>query len=196
MKNINIYVTELARKFNINLKDKSAEKCLCDCVENIIVNMISVASLIALINNSKLVTDKTIQILHKYVIDKCGGKGRKVKGGGGAVVLPSEFYGVDSNRYSAANASADVLSIDFKSGILRPQIGGGSTKMNVIGDAIKEVLAKNDLKASASIIKKLKSFIENYLFCLLKKLQESKTKVSATLIKKTLHSEKLFNIFK
>ena len=68
--------------------------------------------------------------------------------------------------------------------------------MNVIGDAIKEVLAKNDLKASASIIKKLKSFIENYLFCLLKKLQESKTKVSATLIKKTLHSEKLFNIFK
>jgi len=195
MKNINIYVTELARKFNINLKDKSAEKCLCDCVENIIVNMISVASLIALINNSKSVTDKTIQILHKYVIDKCG-KGGKVKGGGGAIVLPSEFYGVDSNRYSASNASADVLSIDFNSGILRPQIGGGSTRMNVIGDAIKEVLAKNDLKASASIIKKLKSFIENYLFCLLKKLQESKTKVSATLIKKTLHSEKLFNIFK
>ena len=158
--------------------------------------MISVASLIALINNSKSVTDKTIQILHKYVIDKCGGKGRKVKGGGGDIVLPSEFYGVDSNRYSAANASADVLSIDFNSGILRPQIGGGSTRMNVIGDAIKEVLAKNDLKASASIIKKLKSFIENYLFCLLKKLQESKTKVSATLIKKTLHSEKLFNIFK
>lgn len=196
MKNINIYVTELARKFNINLKDKSAEKCLYDCVENIIMNMISVASLIALINNSKSVTDKTIQILHKYVIDKCGSKGRKVKGGDGAIVLPSEFYGVDSNRYSVANASADVLSIDFNNGIMRPQIGGGASRMNVIGDAIKEVLAKNDLKASVSVIKKLKSFIENYLFCLLKKLQESKTKVSATLIKKTLHSEKLFNIFK
>ena len=160
------------------------------------MNMISVASLIALINNSKSVTDKTIQILHKYVIDKCGSKGRKVKGGDGAIVLPSEFYGVDSNRYSVANASADVLSIDFNNGIMRPQIGGGASRMNVIGDAIKEVLAKNDLKASVSVIKKLKSFIENYLFCLLKKLQESKTKVSATLIKKTLHSEKLFNIFK
>lgn len=195
MKNINIYVTELARKFNINLKDKNAEKCLCDCVENIIINMISITSLIVLINNSKTVTDKTIQLLHKYVIDKCDKNG-KMKGGGGAIVLPSEFYGIDSNRYSAANVSTDVLNIDFNSGILRPQIGGGSSKMNILSDAIKEVFARNEVKASASIIKKLKTFIENYLFCLLAKLQNSKTTVSATVIKKTLHSNKLFNIFK
>jgi len=195
MKNINIYITDLARKFNINLKDKSAEKCLCDCVENIIINMISITSLIVLINNSKTVTDKTIQLLHKYVIDKCGKDG-KMKGGGGAIVLPSEFYGIDSNRYSAANVSSDILNIDFNSGILRPQIGGGTSKMNILSDAIKEVLTRNDVKASASIIKKLKTFIENYLFCLLTKLQNSKTKVSTTIIKKTLHSNKLFNIFK
>ena len=157
--------------------------------------MISITSLIVLINNSKTVTDKTIQLLHKYVIDKCGKDG-KMKGGGGAIVLPSEFYGIDSNRYSAANVSSDILNIDFNSGILRPQIGGGTSKMNILSDAIKEVLARNDVKASASIIKKLKTFIENYLFCLLTKLQNSKTKVSTTIIKKTLHSNKLFNIFK
>jgi histone H3/H4 len=189
---MNIYITELARKFNINLKDKTAEKCLCDCVENIVFNLISIASLIAFINNSKMVTDKTIQILNKYVIEKCG----KVKGGGGSIVLPSEFYGVDSNRYSASNAGSDVLTIDFNNGILRPQIGGGTSKNNYINDSIREILDRNKLKASASIIKKLRIFIEHYLHCLLKKLSDSKTKVSATTIKRTLHSNKLFNIFK
>jgi len=192
MKNINIYITELARKFNINLKDKSAEKCLCDCVENIIFNLISITSIIALINNSKNVTDKTIEILNRYINESCG----KKKGGGGAVVLPSEFYNIDSNRYSTANATGDVLTIDFNSGIMRPQIGGGSSTSDIMKNAINEILMSHKLKASSSVIKKLKGFIEKYLFCLLQKLSGSKTKVSATLIKKTLNTTKLFNIFK
>ena len=156
MKNINLYVNELSRKFNIPIKDNTAHKCLCEYVENIIFNIVSIASIIALINNSKIINAKILEILDKYVLQTCIKTSRnKVSGGGGSIVLPSEFYGVDSGSYSTTNISNDILPINFSSGIMRPQIGGGKAKINnPLIDAITEILSKHKLKASAVITKK------------------------------------------
>jgi histone H3/H4 len=196
MKNINVYVDELAKKFNIPIKDKVAHKCLCEYVENIIFNIVSIASIIALINNCKTINSKILEILDKYVLQTCNKtKQSKVKGGGGSIVLPSEFYGVNSGNYSANNITPDVLPIDFSSGIMRPQIGGGKA-VNPICDAITEILSTHKLKASSAITKKIANIIESYLACLLGKLQLSKTKVTSSMIKNTVKSSKVFNIFK
>jgi len=197
MKNINIYVNEISKKFNIDIKDKIAEKCLCEYVENIVFNIVSIASIIALINNVKSINTKILEILNKYVLEACTKTIGKIKGGGGSIVLPSEFYGIDSTRYLTTNITNDILPIDFNNGILRPQIGGaGNTKMNPLKDAITEILASHKLKASVAITKKIAVIIENYLECLFKKLSLSKSKVSSTIIKKTIKSNKIFNIFK
>ena len=196
MKNINIYVSELSKKFNIPIKDNVAHKCLCEYVENIIFNIVSIASIIALINNCKTINNKILDILDKYVLQTCTNKD-KVKGGGGSIVMPSEFYGIDSGRYATTNVTPDVLSIDFNSGIMRPQIGGGKVRIvNPVNEAITEILSKHGLKASAIITNKIAKIIEGYLACLLKKLQLAKTNVTSTMIKKTIKSSKIFNIFK
>ena len=44
---------------------------------------------------------------------------------GGTTGMPSEFYGIDSGIYNSNNAADAILNIDFASGVLRPQIGGG-----------------------------------------------------------------------
>jgi hypothetical protein len=77
---------------------------------------------------------------------------------GGMNVLPAEFYGIDSGRYSETNATGDILTVDFTSGILRPQIGGGgqsSVDNKNILKKINEILNYYKLKASDSIINDL-----------------------------------------
>ena len=200
MKNINIYVDELCKKFNIPIKDASAHKCLCEYVENIIFNIVSITSIIALINNCKSINSKIVSIVNDYVVKACNDKPNKkaVKGGSGAIVLPSEFYGIDSGRYAVTNVTSDVLPINFASGVMRPQIGGAKEKIDVnyLCDSIDEILAKHDLKASPAINKKIAEIIHKYLLCLLNKLSKSKTQVSAATIKKTIKSSKIFNVFK
>ena len=135
MKNINNYISQL-----IDIKDKKANKCLCDYVENIIFNITSIAAIIAFINNSKSINKRNIDLVSSYIKSACG----KITGGCGATVLPSEFYGIDSGIYLSTNNNIDILNIDFVNGILRPQIGGAKIK-NPIPDAIEEVLSNYKL---------------------------------------------------
>jgi len=201
MKNINIYVDDLCKKFNIPIKDASAHKCLCEYIENIVFNIVSITSIIALINNCKIINPKILEIVSSYIHKHCNDKPKAkktVKGGGGSIVLPSEFYGIDSGRYATTNITNDLLPIDFNSGIMRPQIGGsGKTTMEkVLCDAITDLLAKHELRATPAMTKKIAELIEGYLLCLLKSLRESKKEVTSSIIKKTIKSSKIFNVFK
>lgn len=186
MKNINNYISQL-----IDIKDKKANKCLCDYVENIIFNITSIAAIIAFINNSKSVNKRNIELVSSYIKTACG----KIIGGNGATVLPSEFYGIDSSRYLPTNNNIDILNIDFTSGLLRPQIGGAKIK-NPIPDAIEEVLSNYKLTISIDNCKKLTKIIENYLHCLINKIKNNKKQITTASIKKLVTSNKTFNIFK
>jgi len=195
MKNINNYVSHLISSTGgLRFKDKSANKCICEYIENIIFNITSISAIIAFINHSKVITKENIKIVYSYIKETCGSK-KLIKGGDGAIVLPAEFYGYDSGNYSVSNNTVDVLNIDFANGILRPQIGGGKFE-NPLPNEISKILSNYKLKISSDICKKFSKIIEIYIICLIQKLRKKNKMISSGEIKKTIMSNKLFNIFK
>ena len=193
MNNLNSCVDVLLKKNNISVS-KATHKVITEYVENIIFNIVSISSIIALINNSKSINKKNIDIVNKYINDTCG----KPKVKGGANVLPSEYFGTDSGRYSVSNSTNDVLGINFASGIMRPQIGGGAEKQN--NDAyvilINDILAYYKIKASSVIIKSFIIIIKRYLSCFINKLKSSKDKITSIVVKNLIKENKNLDIFK
>jgi len=197
MKNLNNYVSYLiSLSGGLKFKDKEANKCICEYIENIIFNITSISAIIAFINNAKNITDENINIVYSYIKDVC--EMRNIKGGGGSIILPSEFYGVESNNYSINNNTNDILNIDFTNGLLRPQIGGSLNKRieNPIPKEVLKIVEKYKLKISKESCKKLSKIIEKYILCLIIKLKNKNKMISSNEIKRTITSNKLFNIFK
>jgi histone H3/H4 len=196
MKNINNYVSYLiSSSGGLKFKDKSANKCICEYIENIIFNITSISAIIAFINHSKIITKENIKIVYSYIKEACGSTRNSMRGGDGAIVLPAEFYGNNSGNYSASNNTVDVLNIDFNNGILRPQIGGSKIE-NPVPKEISKILSNYKLKISSDLCKKLSKVIEMYILCLIQKLKKKNKMISSSEIKKTITSNKLFNIFK
>lgn len=194
------YVKFLLNENKIDFKDDKTTSYLTESIENIIFNVISIAAIITYINNAKTIEKESIQIVTKYLNKMCGDSTKITKGGGGSIVLPSEFYGVDSLRYSPTNAMSDVLKVDFNNMIARPQIGGGKKKVKInnkpIETAIKSILEYYKLSASTVIMNKLLKLIETYIKCLISQIKMIKGKVSTSSIKKLMKSSKFFEIFK
>lgn len=189
------YVKSSINKNGINVKDDKTINYLTEYFENIIFNVVSIASIITYINNCKTINSKSIEIVKKYLDSMCGVASVKK---GGCAILPSEYFGVDSTRYSPANGiHTDVLQVDFNNGIARPQIGGGSSqkKIQPIPANIKNILNYYKLKASKDIIAKLTKLIEGYIKCLMQQLKLQNKKISCITIKKIIKSNKLFDIF-
>jgi hypothetical protein len=191
------YTNHLIKKYGLTIKP-NVETCLCSYIESIIFNIITIASVITFINDCKSINKETLDILKKYIHQTCGDN-HLMKGGGGAIVYPSEFYGVNSGNYAATNNQVDVLPINFNSTVIRPQIGGGvRNEKSPITAIIKKFLVYFNLKASNDIIKQIVHIIDSYIDCLMKKLKHtSKDKqLSSSTIKKVIKSTKVFNIFK
>lgn len=195
------YVKCLLDKNNIKVKDSKTCNYLTTCIENIIFNVVSIASVITFINNCKTIKKESISIVTKYLNNMCGSPSYKtIKGGGGSIVLPSEFYGIDSTRYSPMNNihTTNSLQIDFNNGIARPQIGGGvkKTSSSAIMKGINDILDYYKLKASKEIKMKIVKLIECYIKCLMNKLKELNKTITCDLIDKTMKSDKVFDLFK
>jgi hypothetical protein len=117
----------------------------------------------------------------------------------GGTSLPSEYAGIDSGIYSENNASGNILGIDFNSGILRPQIGGGSSKYpvdKIFMNKIHEILNYYKLKASDSVNKSLLKLIYMHINCFFKQLKSSKITLNIASINKIIKSNKNLDIFK
>jgi len=193
--NLHLYINDILLKNNYEIKNKLAIKCLHDCLDSIIFNIISIACIICYINNSKSISNQTLTIMNAYIIDNCSTNSSSVKKtGGNSIVMPSEFYGVDSGRYSPANITNDILNIDFNSQTLRPQIGGG-IKKNHLTQVIDKLLDYYKIKASKQIINKIIKIIDNYVNCLICKLKTIKKPVTNVIIKQVIKKNKLFKIF-
>ena len=199
------YVKCLLEKNNINVKDAKTCNYLTTSIENIIFNVVSIASVITFINNCKTVKKESISIVTKYLNSMCDSSSYKtIKGGGGAIVLPSEFYGIDSTRYSSMNNlhATDSLQIDFTNGIARPQIGGGlkkkspSSSLDSIMKGVNDILDYYKLKASKEIKMKIVKLIECYIKCLMNKLKELDKTITCSLVDKVMKSDKVFELFK
>lgn len=193
MNNLEKYVNNLISEYDLNIKTKASVKCLCGCIENIVFNVVSIASIIAFINNSKTVTKENIEILHSYLNKSCFSKQMK---GGNSIVMPQEFYGSSSGRYLPMNNQTDLLPIDFNSGIARGQIGGGKEKSSPFTKVIKDFLLHYKIKASSVIIKEIVMMIEVYIKCLMMKLKKCRGDIKPHTIKTLIEKNKMFKIFK
>jgi len=167
-------------------------------LETLVFNVISIAAIISLINNSKTIEKNAVELVKAYITDKCD---TYIKGG---TSMPSDYFGVTNNSYSENNITPDVLNVDFTNGILRHQIGGGGYKQfklhteeeKALINNIKNICKYYNLKISSSSVKQLLSIIVNNMECLFNYLKSVKKPVTSALIKKMINLNKKFEIFK
>jgi hypothetical protein len=189
-------IKDIIAKYKLQVaKDKTKEihELLCKYMETLIFNIVSIASVITMINNSDTIKKHTIKLVKSYINTECNDK---MKGGNN--VMPSEFYGYDSGRYSESNAIGAILNVDFTSGILRPQIGGGGVKSDNkhLIAKINEILNYYKLTASENIINDLLKIISIHINCFFKQLKLSKNVLNIASINKIIKSNKNLDIFK
>lgn len=188
----------LEYKLNLSKSDKSDNvlKILNKYIEILIFNVVSVAAIITMINNSQSINKETVNLVKLYINEKCN----NIKITTGGTVLPSEYFGYDSGSYSENNITNDVLNINFQSGILRNQIGGGSGRDNkkdteLILNKIDEILNYYKLTASAIIKKNLLVIINKHINCFFLQLK-SLDVINKSSINKLIKSNKSLDIFK
>ena len=192
-------IKELVAKYKLSLakdKTKDIHELLCKYMETLIFNIVSIASIITMINNSDTIKKQTLTLVKSYINDKCNHKMT-----GGNTGMPSEYYGIDSGIYNENNASGDILNIDFASGMLRPQIGGGGRGSNytineIFMNKIHEILNYYRLKSSDSINKSLLKLIYMHINCFFKELKTARTTLNIASINKIIKSNKNLDIFK
>ena len=192
---INMIIT----KYDINIERSvktTIYKLLSKYIDILIFNVVTILSIITMINNSNTIHKEALKLLKTYINETC----HKSKLSGGS--LPSEYFGINSGIYNENNATGNILDIDFSSGILRPQIGGGGEiyklskdDIKVLAGNIKNIVNYYKLKVSNDIIIELVNLINNNIECLFRQLKHIKT-ISPSIIKKMINTNKSLEIFK
>jgi len=196
----------IVKFYNIKINPGSNSmvfKSLSKNVEVLIFNVISIAAIISLINNSQTIQKEAVKMVRDYINDKCNTPQMK-KGG---TSLPSDYFGVAHPSYDTNNITNDVLTIDFSSGILRNQIGGGGSSHrksyklsksdnNEFTNAIKNICKYYNLKINSDVIKMLIDIIVENMDCLFNYLHMASKPLTADIIKKMIKLNKKFDIFK
>ncbi len=202
MNNYLSIINAIVHKYNINIENSKKSlvyKLLSKYIDVLIFNVVSIIAIITMINNSNTIHAESIKLLKIYINETCNKS--KISGG---TTLPSEYFGIDSGIYSENNISRDILDINFNSGILRPQIGGGGnirklTKVEIkyIADNIRQIMYYYKLKISNDLIYELINIINDNIECLFRQLKNISLKpLNPQLIKKMIKSNKHLEIFK
>jgi len=150
------------KTLNIKKSDKKTDKYMNKLIELLIFNIVSIGAIYALINNKKMIEKKYIKLIDEFICEKIN-LNKSFKGGNGTG-MPSEYYGIDSNRYKIENEGKDLLKIDFEKGIARPQIGGNNIDF-YIRLYISKIIYFYDMKISNSckdlLLNLIKKIINN-----------------------------------
>jgi len=196
---MNNYLKSVINKYDLIVKDDEVIKCMCEYLETLIFNVVSIASLITLINNSKVIEKDALNLVHSYINDKC--EKVAIKGG---TSLPSEYFGVDSHLYNSTNNQADILNVNYVQGILRPQIGGGgksktSNKKTVNNhDWLKAKINKLVQHYNLTIKEKEMNYLINIIYdnvnCLFFQMPKNQV-ITKSNLKKFIKSNKSLDIF-
>lgn len=196
---MNNYLKSVINKYDLIVKGDEVVNCMCEYLETLIFNIVSIASLITLINNSKVIEKDALNLVHSYINDKC--EKVAIKGG---TSLPSEYFGVDSHLYNSTNNQADILNIDYVNGILRPQIGGGgkskpSNKKNANNhNWLKAKIIKLIQHYNLTIKEKEMNYLINIIYdnvnCLFFQIPKNQV-ITKAYLKKFIKSNKSLDIF-
>jgi len=196
---MNNYLKSVITKYGLTVKSEKDYGCMCEYLETLIFNIVSIASLITLINNSKVVERDALKLVHSYINDKC----EKVSLKGGTS-LPSEYFGIDSHLYNANNNQSDILNVDYVNGILRPQIGGGGksknskeneiTKHNWLKTKINKLLQHYNLTIKEKELNYLINIIYDNVNCLFFQIPKKQV-ITKAFLKKMINSNKSLEIY-
>jgi hypothetical protein len=140
-------------KIDISQKDKNSGDEIVHAIKNyyevLIYNIVSIAVVIALANNTKKITIIQLDHVKDYIKSKClGKKSRGGNGQTGGTSLPAEYFGysIDPAVYSAGNgAEQSTSTVDFAGGVIRPEI---ATSANYTG----AIVGGGSGSASAAIV--------------------------------------------
>ena len=194
---MNNYLKTVINRYGLVVKSDEVVKCMCEYLETLIFNTVSIASLITLINNSKVIEKDALTLVHSYINTKC--EKVAIKGG---TSLPSEFFGVDSHLYNSTNNQSDILNVDFVNGILRPQIGGGgrakTSNMKTNHDWIKAKITTLIQHYNLTIGEKEMNYLINIIYdnvnCLFFQMPKKQV-ITKSYLNKFIKSNKSLDIF-
>jgi hypothetical protein len=156
----------------VNTKDRTTViNHMALFIDSVIFSIVSMFCLIAIINNTTNITDKTIEVGMQYLVSNCNYKAQT--GGRSAT-----FLGTNEPMYSASNPTDDVLFVDFQNGLARPQIGGYTPKLyKFVNTYITNLLQYHNIGAKKSVKTQIANLINKHIDCLLTCLKdESKSK--------------------
>lgn len=159
----------------VNTKDRiTVVRHMALFIDAIIFNIVSMFCLIAIINNTTNITDKTIEVGMKYLESKCH---NQVQSGGRSAT----FLGTNEAMYSASNPTDDVLFVDFQNGLARPQIGGGPNLHKFVNTYISNLLQYHNIGATKSVKSLIANLINKHIDCLVKCLKDTSKSKKITL---------------
>lgn len=133
-------VLKIIKYYKLKIKPEDRVKIikkLCCYSDLLIFNIVSMVSLIILLNRSKRATCNIILSLRKYIDDRCcidkklvistDKKCTNISMKGGNISMPLVFYSENEQpMYSQSNIGGDISLSNLDAGIIRPAIGGGS----------------------------------------------------------------------
>ena len=202
--NIKKFIQKTLELNKIKIKDKSSDKVislLCEYINTLVFNIVSIASIIALLNKSKKITKETIKIVSEYINNKC--LIHTTYSSKGGTVLPPAYFGTDESKsYSSSNPTNDVLIVDWAAGEARPALGGQSggsikkSKVNIIKNYIQKVLDHYEIKASTEMMNELFKIFNYHFEILIKELKKCPDELNLKYVKNIIESNKNLEILK
>lgn len=192
----------IENKIKINMKERAKIITRFSLhVEYVIFNVVSMLCLIAILNDSDRIIDKTINVAKKYIENKCEFKYPKVtpnKQNGGRLGSAT-FLGATDNRYMDTNSTNDILPVDFESGLARPQIGGKSSNnkilKKIVMSYINNILSHHNVKANKEIKECIFEIAKFHIDCLINCIKTKKM-VSIAIIKECVNKHKVLRTLK
>lgn len=157
----------------------------------LVFNIVSMICLIAVLNNSKKITHKTLHVAKKYIESKC--KFNYTMSGGR--LGSATFLGIHEANYNANNPTNNVLGVDFANGIARPQIGGKKDNMQykIVYVYINSILAYHDIKAAKELKQEIFEIIKYHIECLLRHLKAESKVISLRKLNKIVKNNKILH---
>lgn len=169
-------------------------------INMIIYNVISLTSILTiLLFNSNKVTNNTVIVTKKYLNDMCK-INKKIRGG--SPVLPSEFFGSVSEKYTS-DPGMDVLKVNFTNMEARPALnstmaGGGKGGCNFCGKQknggelgfnkqlliiTSKIFKEHNIKIDKKLKQELVNLIKTYIYLIQHKLAKNKKKLNIVKMK-------------
>lgn len=181
-----VFSQKVFKNYDIKVSPKDLAKVtqqFAIYIDALIFNVVSSACLLAVLNNSKKLTNETLMMAKKHLLRNKFkfiklSKNTSMKGG---TFNTAGFYGNKEPMYSAGNETSDLLNVNFDKGVLRPQIGqdggcgcnaqsGGKVTKDTkdyvdkfISSQMKKMLKYHDVKSTKKINDELGGIIKSHL---------------------------------